>query len=30
MPLPLEILDTAKGLRLVDDLLYQIEYGFYS
>jgi putative toxin-antitoxin system antitoxin component (TIGR02293 family) len=27
---PLEILDTTEGLRLVDDLLYQIEYGFYS
>ncbi len=27
---PLEILDTTEGMRLVDDLLSQIEYGFYS
>jgi len=27
---PLEILDTTEGMRLVDDLLFQIEYGFYS
>jgi putative toxin-antitoxin system antitoxin component (TIGR02293 family) len=27
---PLDILDTAEGVRLVDDLLAQIEYGFYS
>lgn len=27
---PLALLDTAEGVRLVDDLLAQIEYGFYS
>lgn len=27
---PLEILDTIEGFRMVDDLLSQIEYGFYS
>ena len=27
---PLQLLDTAEGYRLVDDLLSQIEYGFYS
>lgn len=27
---PLDILDTNEGLRLVDDLLMQIEFGFYS
>jgi putative toxin-antitoxin system antitoxin component (TIGR02293 family) len=27
---PLAILDTSEGMRLVDDLLSQIEYGFYS
>ena len=27
---PLELLDTTEGVRLVDDLLTQIEYGFYS
>ena len=27
---PLEISDTSEGLRLVEDLLSQIEYGFYS
>jgi len=27
---PLQLLDTTEGLRLVDDLLSQIEYGFYS
>jgi putative toxin-antitoxin system antitoxin component (TIGR02293 family) len=27
---PLEILDTTEGLRLVDNLLMQIEFGFYS
>jgi putative toxin-antitoxin system antitoxin component (TIGR02293 family) len=27
---PLELLDTIEGFRLVDDLLAQIEYGFYS
>lgn len=27
---PLELLDTTEGVRLVDDLLSQIEYGFYS
>jgi len=27
---PLALLDTAEGVRLVDDLLTQIEYGFYS
>jgi putative toxin-antitoxin system antitoxin component (TIGR02293 family) len=28
--IPLEILDTTEGTRLVEDLLSQIEYGFYS
>lgn len=27
---PLELLDTIEGFRLVDDVLAQIEYGFYS
>lgn len=27
---PIELLDTGEGLRMVDDLLAQIEYGFYS
>lgn len=27
---PLELLDTIEGFRLVDNLLAQIEYGFYS
>ena len=27
---PIELLDTAEGVRLVSDLLAQIEYGFYS
>lgn len=27
---PLELLDTSEGLRMVNDLLSQIEYGFYS
>ncbi len=27
---PLELLDTIEGFRLVDNLLSQIEYGFYS
>jgi putative toxin-antitoxin system antitoxin component (TIGR02293 family) len=27
---PLDILDTTEGMRLVEDLLSQIEYGFYS
>jgi putative toxin-antitoxin system antitoxin component (TIGR02293 family) len=27
---PLQLLDTTEGVRLVDDLLSQIEYGFYS
>jgi putative toxin-antitoxin system antitoxin component (TIGR02293 family) len=27
---PLAILDTSEGMRLVDHLLSQIEYGFYS
>jgi len=27
---PLQMLDTTEGVRLVDDLLSQIEYGFYS
>ena len=27
---PLELLDTTEGVRLVDDLLTQIEFGFYS
>lgn len=27
---PLQLLDTAEGYRLVDDLLSQVEYGFYS
>ncbi|MET3502660.1 putative toxin-antitoxin system antitoxin component (TIGR02293 family) [Mucilaginibacter rubeus] len=27
---PLELLDTSEGLRMVDDVLSQIEYGFYS
>lgn len=28
--IPLELLDTSEGIRLVDDVLSQIEYGFYS
>ncbi len=27
---PLELLDTIEGFRLVNDVLAQIEYGFYS
>lgn len=27
---PLELLDTSEGTRLVDDVLSQIEHGFYS
>lgn len=27
---PFDLLDTTEGVRLVDDLLSQIEYGFYS
>lgn len=27
---PLELMDTSEGIRMVDDLLSQIEYGFYS
>lgn len=27
---PLELLDTSEGLRMVNDVLSQIEYGFYS
>ncbi|RYE14959.1 MAG: DUF2384 domain-containing protein [Rickettsiales bacterium] len=27
---PLELLDTIEGFRLVDDVLAQVEYGFYS
>jgi putative toxin-antitoxin system antitoxin component (TIGR02293 family) len=27
---PIEILDTIEGFRMVEDLLSQIEYGFYS
>jgi len=27
---PLELLDTIEGFRLVDNVLAQIEYGFYS
>lgn len=27
---PLELLDTTEGFRLVDDVLAQIKYGFYS
>ncbi|AYL96955.1 type II RES/Xre toxin-antitoxin system antitoxin [Mucilaginibacter celer] len=27
---PIDLLDTGEGLRMVDDLLAQIEYGFYS
>lgn len=27
---PLQLLDTTEGVRMVDDLLSQIEYGFYS
>ena len=27
---PIEMLDTVEGFRLVDDVLSQIEYGFYS
>lgn len=27
---PLQTLDTTEGVRLVDDLLSQIEHGFYS
>jgi len=27
---PLDVLDTTEGLRLVDNLLMQIEFGFYS
>ena len=27
---PLQLLDTTEGVRLVDDLLSQIEHGFYS
>lgn len=27
---PMDLLDTTEGVRLVDDLLTQIEYGFYS
>jgi putative toxin-antitoxin system antitoxin component (TIGR02293 family) len=27
---PLTLLDTAEGFRMINDLLSQIEYGFYS
>ena len=27
---PITLLDTSEGIRMVDDLLSQIEYGFYS
>ncbi|WP_158800008.1 antitoxin Xre/MbcA/ParS toxin-binding domain-containing protein [Pedobacter sp. L105] len=27
---PLELMDTSEGIRTVDDLLIQIEFGFYS
>ncbi len=30
MQVPLSLLDTSEGFRLVGDLLSQIEYGFYS
>ena len=28
--IPLELLDTIEGFRLVENVLSQIEYGFYS
>lgn len=28
--IPLDLLDTAEGFRMVNDALSQIEYGFYS
>ena len=28
--IPVDLLDTAEGFRMVNDLLSQIEYGFYS
>jgi putative toxin-antitoxin system antitoxin component (TIGR02293 family) len=30
MEVPLQLLDTSEGFRMVSDLLSQIEYGFYS
>jgi uncharacterized protein (DUF2384 family) len=27
---PIELLDTGEGARMVNDLLSNIEYGFYS
>lgn len=30
MQVPLSLLDTSEGFRLVGDVLSQIEYGFYS
>jgi putative toxin-antitoxin system antitoxin component (TIGR02293 family) len=30
MEIPLQLLDTSEGFRMVNDLLSQIEYGFYS
>lgn len=30
MQVPVSLLDTTEGFRLVNDLLSQIEYGFYS
>jgi putative toxin-antitoxin system antitoxin component (TIGR02293 family) len=30
MQVPVSLLDTAEGFRMVNDLLSQIEYGFYS
>jgi putative toxin-antitoxin system antitoxin component (TIGR02293 family) len=27
---PMELLDTSEGVRIVNNLLYNIEYGFYS
>jgi putative toxin-antitoxin system antitoxin component (TIGR02293 family) len=30
MQVPISLLDTSEGFRLVNDVLSQIEYGFYS
>jgi putative toxin-antitoxin system antitoxin component (TIGR02293 family) len=30
MEVPLNLLDTSEGFRMVNDVLSQIEYGFYS